>query len=480
MYIYIYIIRFFWWGLKDMKVGISVKDLLLYYELLKSLLLLDPRGGFFSQRDMEEAFQILGALAEHKAAFIAFNLNQSWVTTEAGIRRCAYITRVMLSHLRIKYDQFTALGAAAANRAHPQQLQELYALMCDRGGTPADNKPTKRKNPFFAFRESSDDDAEDDDAEVGEQTVVPTEVPTEVLTYFEHDEYRAVMLLSDGTYRNADTYSKGGNGFAVAQWVTGTSMDTEVLNKMINSDGAKLAKPPPPPPPLKRPSSKAKGKAKGKGKAKQKAEEKAAVAADADEDEDAEEEEPEHDIEDEDDPEAPDGAVEGEAGEEEDEAKGGKTRKDKKNTKKRPSSGDATGTSAAAPVGKKKTAAPKKAAPAAKKKAAHAWTQELQQERVSMLPEKARPQKELKGLQQSYTNRYEDHIATVGVLLLHRAFYISPVEVIPRSAIVFGDFAINAKGGVELSYKDVAEDAAKLAELFDIVLAIAKGDEDVE
>jgi hypothetical protein len=168
------------------------------------------------------------------------------------------------------------------------------------------------------------------------------------------------------------------------------------------------------------------------------------------------------------------------AGEEEDEAKGGKTRKDKKNTKKRPSSGDATGTSAAAPAGKKKPAAPKKAAPAAKKKAAHAWTQELQQERVSMLPEKARPQKELKGLQQSYTNRYDDHIATVGVLLLHRAFYISPVEVIPRSAIVFGDFAINAKGGVELSYKDVAEDAAKLAELFDIVLAIAKGDEDVE
>lgn len=316
---------------------------------------------------------------------------------------------------------------------------------------------------------------------------MPTEVPTEVLTYFEHDEYRAVMLLSDGTYRNADTYSKGGNGFAVAHWVTGASMDTEVLNKMINSDGTKLAKPPPPPPPLKRPSSKAKGKAKGKGKAKPKAEKKAAVAADAEEDEDAEEEEPEHDIEDEDDPEAPDGAVEaaGDKGEEEDEAKGGKTRKDKKIPKKRPSSkekGGVKGTSAAAPAGKKKLAAPaapKKAAPAPKKKAAPTWTQELQQERVSMLPEKARPQKELKGLQQSYTNSYEDHVATVGVLLLHRAFYISPVEVIPRSAIVFGDIAINAKGGVELSYKHVAEDAAKLAELFGLVLAIAKGDEDI-
>jgi hypothetical protein len=34
--------------------------------------------------------------------------------------------------------------------------------------------------------------------------------------------------------------------------VTGTSMDTEVLNKMINSDGTQLAKPSPPPPPIKK------------------------------------------------------------------------------------------------------------------------------------------------------------------------------------------------------------------------------------
>ena len=50
---------------QDMKVGIEVPMLVAWAPMLLALLTLDPRGGYFAQRDIEAGIAILAALEEN-------------------------------------------------------------------------------------------------------------------------------------------------------------------------------------------------------------------------------------------------------------------------------------------------------------------------------------------------------------------------------------------------------------------------------
>ena len=147
----------------DMKKGINVESLLQHSEVLKALIMLDPRGAFFGQKNLTEVLKLLSEDEKYQTAFLTWIANIRGSTTkEKGVLEIAYAIRVMLAHLRRKRNAYAKLDNKDFSSGHPPQLVEIYGLF---SVTPTSKKAVQ--NPFIYFRDEEDNcgdsDVEDED-----------------------------------------------------------------------------------------------------------------------------------------------------------------------------------------------------------------------------------------------------------------------------------------------------------------------------
>ena len=231
----------------EFKVGICNSKLVENRDILCGLLSADPRG-CFGQEDL-----VGGLASAMEWSSKLRNLVEAARRTPANtdksdseiIGLVAYRMRIMLAHLRIKFES----GASAP------ELTECFEKLKDAKPQRKrrENKFMKRPNPFVYFRDDAKprDESDDDDT------------PTLVATYFDGKACMAKKLFSDGTVTNADMYTKGPQGFAVAHWLEDQSHYTlEVPNSCVVGTELKAYIPPGPEPKkrsakmMKRPATK--------------------------------------------------------------------------------------------------------------------------------------------------------------------------------------------------------------------------------
>ena len=89
---------------RDMKIGISVKQMVPLLPLIVSLVGIDPRGAYFKQEMMEVAVDKILQGEQYKAAALA-NATAAKPAKSFGeyVSDQAYAIRVVLSHYRDKY-----------------------------------------------------------------------------------------------------------------------------------------------------------------------------------------------------------------------------------------------------------------------------------------------------------------------------------------------------------------------------------------
>ena len=87
-----------------MKTGICQTTLGSFNGYLGALIDIDNRGGYFSHSHIEGALIIELSKDEHRDKFIGHcaTLTVEGMGFDRGVSFCAYLTRVMLSHARIK------------------------------------------------------------------------------------------------------------------------------------------------------------------------------------------------------------------------------------------------------------------------------------------------------------------------------------------------------------------------------------------
>ena len=84
----------------DMKSGMDIPLLITHAKLLSELISLDPRGGFFGQKNMDAAFKYTTAQEKFKTSFEAWCAKNpdGPTTTDRGCLEASYACRVMLAH----------------------------------------------------------------------------------------------------------------------------------------------------------------------------------------------------------------------------------------------------------------------------------------------------------------------------------------------------------------------------------------------
>ena len=144
-----------------------------------------------------------------------------------------YKLRVMLSHCRLKYDGFKAEQGAVP----PDGFADLFSVM-DEPADPVpktkkarrDQRLSSRPHPFPWYRAD----------EAGEQE--PQELARLICKFW--DGTQAIALFDDGTTSHADSYSQGGNGFAVAHWLAEKeNMELEIASRFVVDGQLKFDKP---------------------------------------------------------------------------------------------------------------------------------------------------------------------------------------------------------------------------------------------
>jgi hypothetical protein len=247
--------------------------------LLQPLLRLDGRGGFFSQNDIE--YGLNGAVKANEQCQILVEQHATEMgcpSAAAFITMAAYLTRVMMNHLRIKRRAYMKLemDQRTASRTHPSSLVAAYDLF-----TGAKDTGKKRKCPFIHFRhdESTSEEGEHDEEESDEEKEPDGDVKT-VLKYLDGESKRGMRLLSNGKQEPATEHVAGENGFIVARWAApAEEFELDLPNACLKSHGGIIAAAPLPAhathPGRKDDEKEAeaavgnpKAKAKGKGKAK--------------------------------------------------------------------------------------------------------------------------------------------------------------------------------------------------------------------
>ena len=143
------------------------------------------------------------------------------VSYDEHVDKCAYVIRVMCSHLRRCHDHTNPYAITE----HPlRQTLELF-----KPGTASTTTRTRRwarigkPNPFPCFRDESQDDidpAADSQAASAEQTRL-------VSRTFDGQVARA--LMDDGSLVSADIYKPGDNGMVEAHWLSGPAVGVKVL-----------------------------------------------------------------------------------------------------------------------------------------------------------------------------------------------------------------------------------------------------------
>ena len=133
---------------RDMKKGWLVAQVLVISEVCLNLLILDPRGGIFRQTSMVEG------LRANVDADVAQWQVPGMKTLEEVLKIVAYKLRVVMSHIRICYDDIA--GTDHGLQKHP--WAELFAKIKPHGKElPATSSQKKTKGgpstPIFAISE---------------------------------------------------------------------------------------------------------------------------------------------------------------------------------------------------------------------------------------------------------------------------------------------------------------------------------------
>ena len=209
----------------DTKVGIDVEALEQFVPTLKLFMAIDPRGGFFRQRDMKGCVYRCSQRVSVSQVFSEYCAKNGYGSINEGITRISHMYRVVCGHLREKFQQFNRLWdteSSCAVRSHPRFLREVYDLIT------ADPSPSRtRLHPFPAFRAADSDDTDD---EIDDVTIVDKN--------FDVSEFKAVCALSTGEAIYADRYRRGDNALAVAIWDDlNVEMELEVSASCITEDG---------------------------------------------------------------------------------------------------------------------------------------------------------------------------------------------------------------------------------------------------
>ena len=184
--------------------------------LLQPLLRLDGRGGFFAQDDVEYGLTMAFLADELKPTVEQQAVEMGCSTTATFITMAAYVTRVMLNHLRIKRRAFMKMDPdqRQASKTHPAALLAAYSLFTD-----AKDRGKKRKCPFLNFRQDESSASSTESESPHEEDDSAGEVKT-VLKYFDGSRKKAMRLLSNGTQEEATELVPGEDGLIVARWTS--------------------------------------------------------------------------------------------------------------------------------------------------------------------------------------------------------------------------------------------------------------------
>ena len=137
----------------DFKTGIDTARLAELDEYLDGFLELDPRGGYIGQTDLKSAVMSFASKDKYVGAFLHMYAELGHQSLASAVSAFAYTTRVMLSHVRIRYEK------TADKTQAPSVWQRLFNLITDHQQLPTPTKPND-KNPFVAFRPRSLDNVD--------------------------------------------------------------------------------------------------------------------------------------------------------------------------------------------------------------------------------------------------------------------------------------------------------------------------------
>ena len=205
--------------------GVDKARLQQFLPMLMELVRLDVRGGFYNQKMLIAV--IVRVMADDESW--SKHLVEQGKSISEGHEMVAYKLRLMLAHVRL--GQSLSMDTDTASPLDP-----LYEII-----TQSEKRNAKRPriahrpHPFFNFRSeaddlddaaAADDDDDDDDAQDDNS-------PTVVSRFFDHGDYKAKLLKSDGTLLLADTYEPL-DGFVRALWLhDGSHLDTQILAEAI-------------------------------------------------------------------------------------------------------------------------------------------------------------------------------------------------------------------------------------------------------
>ena len=235
----------------NMSKGINASGIVPWKRLLIALLLLDPRGGHFSQAHVIMGLTIATSSPTLKAAIEKDAADKSYVSKrykspyDQWIDVQVFKIRVLLAHVKIKARQWfkKKLGT------HCTGLIEMFELINEDELTDA---TPQKQNPFVLFRTMDTDDADSDidDSEGDEPEALCVLVAREtstafaeknddvkvVQTEFDYKDMVAYQFMSDGSKRLAISYGNGADQFLVAIFASGP-WPTEAPSVWMDGDG---------------------------------------------------------------------------------------------------------------------------------------------------------------------------------------------------------------------------------------------------
>ena len=211
----------------DMQSGQLSSELEKYAAMMCALVKVDNRGGYFRQAHMVDAVTQAVRESGHQSAFEAAAAVELGKTAEDAYKLAAYKVRVMMSHIRRKFDNRKGqAGSTTTNTI----FDEIFTVMAEGDKNPIPDTKRRRTarlggaprpHPFLNFR--SDDpadgpDANDDVDDADDDGNTSTGQVEVVMRFFDRVHKAARLLKSDGTLWNADEYHQGDDGFLIAKW----------------------------------------------------------------------------------------------------------------------------------------------------------------------------------------------------------------------------------------------------------------------
>lgn len=222
----------------SMKTGVRLPILLKHQRILRELVRLDPRGGFFSQNMMAGAVRTLIATNPEAAAAMKALSAALCQPVDIATQRLAYNVRVMLAHTRANVTKWSR-PKSKEEHVHFQEIQDMLR-----------NRASPQKfahHPFPNFRDADEEEGDDESD--------PHEEP--VGTYFDGFLMKPFQLLPDGSMIDPLWCEYGKHGFVMAMFEGGVSLDTEIPNRCYKDGVFTKPEPETPQPPKckKRPAA---------------------------------------------------------------------------------------------------------------------------------------------------------------------------------------------------------------------------------